>query len=240
MDEKERDFLADYADEDGEAEEVEKTEPEKPEPEVEKDVKTEPEPAQPEASSAPEPAKEQSVPLAALQAERKKRQEYEARLREFEQAREQQIPQFNEDPEQHVHAIIARERQQMMNVLYASMEAAARESYGDYDEVFQEVEQYVRENPAALHELQKAANPAIAAYKLGKRVRELRDMQDPDAYRQKIEAEVRAKIDAEIKAREQAKEKVAQALPPDLSSSRGAKGEEAPEPSDVFDSVFQS
>lgn len=240
MDEKERDFLTDYAEADTVEEEVEETEAEATETEAETDVKEEPEKAQPEASSAEEPPKDDRVPLAALQAERKKRQEesrlrqeYEARLREFE---EQQLPKFNEAPEQHVHALLARERQQMTQVLYASMEEAARETYPDYDAVFQEVEQYVQENPAALYELQKAANPAIAAYKLGKRVRELREMQDPAAYRQKIEAKIRAEIEAEYKAKAQA----TQAIPPDLSASRSAGGNEAPDPRDVFDSVFQS
>ena len=119
--------------------------------------------------------------------------------------------------------------------MLGALEAQAREVYPDYDEVFAELEEQAQGNPALTQQVMQSPNPAMAAYKLGKQLRELKQMQDPDAYRQKIEAEVRAKIEAEAKAKAAA----ANAIPPDLTAARASRDDEVL-PDDSLESILKS
>lgn len=230
MSEQERDFL-----DEGVVEEALPEVTPEPEPAAEKG-ETE---APPEAPPAEEPSHDKHVPLAALMAERDKRQE-EARQRqqlEQELARyRQQEPQptFYEAPDKYVEQIEARATQR----LHSALEAQARETYPDYDDVFNELQEYAQANPAVVPQIMESANPALAAYKFGKQIRELKQMQDPDAYRQKIAAEVRAEVEAEFRNKEADRLKTAQALPPDLTANRSAKGTFLPASDSVFDEIF--
>lgn len=244
MDGKERDFLDEYRDDETEQEADEA--PEQPEVELEKVEKPEPETApEPEATTAPEPQKDERVPIAALLAERNKRQD-EQRAREklerelAELRQKQPETSFYEAPDQYVQQAVSRAQQEANARLYAALEEQARETYTDYDEVFEEVKAHAEGNPVVVQQLMSSANPALAAYKLGKQLRELKQMQNPEEYRARIEAEVRAKVEAEYLAKQEAKRKTAESIPPDLSASPSAKGDDAPDPKDVFDSIFQS
>lgn len=237
MSEAERDFLDDDV-----TEEVEQETPETPEPEAtEAEAKTVDTPAQPEpeAPTAPEVREEHSVPYAAMKAEREKRQALERQLEELRQQTPRQPEQsFYENPDEFVQRQIQTVEQQATQRLYAALEEQARETYPDYDEVFEQVKEYAQANPAAGEQILRSPNPALAAYKFGKQLAELRQMQDPQAYRQKIEAEVRAKVEAELKAKEAERAATAAAIPPDLTESRNAKGQFAKAPDTVFDDIF--
>lgn len=190
------------------------------------------------APTATEPDKEVSGLKAAAIAERKKRQELERKLAELTRE-QQQRPDFFKQPTEYVDHTIQQVRQDMAQTMYAALEDQARETYPDYDEVFEEVQAYAEENPAVVQQIFTSPNPARAAYKLGKQLRELKQMQDPDAYRQKIEAEVRAKVEAEYAAKEEAKRKAADAIPPDLTAARASKDSEVL-PDDSLDSILKS
>jgi hypothetical protein len=193
----------------------------------------------PEVPTTPEP-KEEHVPLAALKAERAKRQEYEARVRQYEQqAQQQPLPDFNQSPDGYIQAVLNQHSQQLQARMLGALEAQARETYPDYDEVFQIVQESAESNPALTQQIMQAPNPAMAAYKLGKQLHEMQAMQDPDAYRAKIEAEIRAKVDAEYKAKEEAKLRAAEAIPPDLTAARASKDGEV-QPDDSLDSILKS
>lgn len=196
-----------------------------------------PEAPAPVVPTTPEPVDDR-VPKAALIAERKKRQEYEARIRQLEQA-QPEAPNFYEGPERYVQTLLAQERQQMQASMVSALEAQAREMYPDYDEVFAELEEQAPDNPALIQKVMQSPNPALAAYKLGKQLRELKQMQDPDAYRNKIEAEVRAKVEAEYRAKDEAKQKAANAIPPDLTAARASRDDEVP-PDDSLDAILKS
>lgn len=241
MDEQEKyAFLADEApDEEQPAEEAEPVA--EPEPET---VET-PEAPAAEVPTTPEP-EEERVPLAALKAERAKRQEeqrarqeLEARIREQEERQRQPPPDFRQAPEQYIQQLLSQQEQVLTQRMLGAMEAQVRESHEDYDEVFAELEEQAQENPALVNQIRNAANPALAAYKLGKQLRELKQMQDPDAYKAKIEAEVRARIEAEYKAKEEAKLKAAGALPPDLTAARASRDENVL-PDDSLESILKS
>lgn len=226
------DFLEDEA---PEAEVAEVEAPETPEPET---VET-PEPPAAEVPTTPEP-KEEHVPLAALKAERAKRQEYEAKLREYEQRQQQTPPpNFYEAPQQYIEAVLSQHEQQTNQRLLNALEAQAREVYSDYDAMVGVVQERAAENPVIVQQLLSAANPAMAAYKLGKQLAEMEAMKDPDAYRKQIEAEVRAKLQAEMDAKEAARQKAASAVPPDLSNARSSKDTDEV-PDDSLESILSS
>jgi hypothetical protein len=189
----------------------------------------------PAAPTVADPVTDDRVPLAALKAEREKRQDYERRLREYEarerQAQQQQqepAPTFFEAPEQYVQQVVQRERHQMTQSLHMALEAEAREAFADYDEVLAELAEQARDNPVLREQVFSSPNPAKAAYKLGKQLREMKSMQDPAAYRAKVELEVRAQIAKEAEAAAAAKAKDAAALPPDLSAVRSTRAQEVP------------
>lgn len=196
-------------------------------------------PVIPEATAAPTaapPRDESHVPLAALKAEREKRQQYERELQALRQRQAQpEAPSFYEAPEQYV----AQVEQRAVMRMNAAFEADLREQNPDYDEVIEELKDYAQGNPAVLHQVFNAPNPPRAAYKLGKQIRELQAMKDPDAYRKGIEAEVRAKLEAEYAAKEAERVRLAGALPPDLSSARSPRDTEVVA-DDSLESILKS
>lgn len=211
---------------------------------------------EPEAPAAPEAQAETHVPYAAMKAEREKRQERERELqesnrrmaeleRQLQELRNPAQPQQQaqrveiwEDPDAFVSQHVQRVEQATTQRMYAALEAQARELYPDYDDVFAVVQEHAKANPAIGQQVLSAPNPALAAYKLGKKLSELKQMEDPEAYRAKVEAEVRAKVEAEYRAKEEAKRKAAESIPPDLSSSRNVAGNGQPSGVDEFETLF--
>ena len=220
--------------------------PEAPEAPEAVTVETPEAPAIP-APTAAEPLEGTHVPLAALKAEREKRQREQqetlALRQQLAQYQQQQPaapePDFYADPTQYVQQVVQSERQQMTQALHMALEADAREAFPDYDEVLAELGEAARDNPTLRQQVFASPNPAKAAYKLGKQLREMKAMQDPQAYRQKIEAEVRASIAAELTAKETARAAAAAAIPPDLSAARSTRDTEVAEPDDL-DSILAS
>lgn len=198
------------------------------------EVQTPPEQA-PEVTTTPEIKESGTVPYAAMKAEREKRQKLEKELGDLrKQAPQEPVPSYYEDPEGYLQRIQNETNQR----LYAALEASAREQYPDYDDAFAVVMRHAASNPAVASEVMTAANPAVAAYKMGKRLAEFEQMQDPEAYRAKIEADLRAKWDAEQAAKAAQRQKTAAEIPPDLSQARNTRGEYAANPT-VFQSLFE-
>lgn len=235
MSDPERDFLDDEANEAVEQEEAVESAPE-PTPEPEK-VEPKPENPAPEVPTTSE-TKENHVPLAALKAEREKRQQLERELAELRKKPEEPQASFYDAPDEYVQKAMQTAEQRATQRMYAALEAQARETYSDYDEVTEEVQAYAQTNPAVVNQILSAPNPAVAAYKFGKQLREFKQMQDPVAYRERIKAEIRAELEAEAKSREDERQKRAAAIPPDLTDTRSAKGNEPPPPESVFSEIF--
>lgn len=236
MSEAERDFLDDDVTDEVEAETPEA----ETETEAEKVDETPAETPEPEVPTTPESKEERHVPYAAMKAEREKRQRLERELEELrqQQAQPQEPANFYENPDEFVQRHVQTVEQRAMQRLYTALEAQAREVHPDYDEVFEEVKEYAAVTPGVGQQILNSPNPAMAAYKLGKQLREMKQMQDPESYRQKIEAEVRAKVEAEFKAKEEQRAKAAASIPPDLTEARSAKGNDLPPPETVFDEIF--
>jgi hypothetical protein len=195
-----------------------------PEPVAQVETPATPAPAAPTAA---EPLEGTHVPLAALKAERDKRQNYERELADLRKqiALQQPAapePNFYEAPEQYVQQVVQSERQQMTQALYSALEADARDAHADYDEVLAELNEAARDNPVIRQQVFASPNPAKAAYKLGKQLREMKAMQDPAAYRASVEADIRASIKAEQDAAAASKAAAVAAIPPDLAATRSA------------------
>lgn len=211
------------------------------EPVVEQVVTPEVTPA-PAAPTAAEPPMEGThVPLAALKAEREKRQKYEQELTrlsaQLAQQHQPEPPAFYEAPEQYVNHVLSQAEQRAQARLFASFEEDAREAFADYDEVLAELAEAANDNPALRHQVFNSANPAKAAYKLGKQLRALKSAPDPVALRTQIEAEVRAQIAKEAQAAADARAAQVAAVPPDLSAVRSSRTAEV-EQDDSLDSIL--
>ena len=215
-------------------------------PETVANTVTEPPASEPPAVTTTPAKEEGNVPLAALMAERDKRQqeaaarkELERRLAEYEKQRPEP-PKFYENPEQAVDHRVREVEARANQRLFAALEASAREAHPDYDEVVEELTQQAQGNPALAQQIFASPNPATAAYRLGKQLREMKAMQDPAAYRAKVEAEIRASIAAEQAAKDAAAAKARAAIPPELSTARAAKADVVPEDDDSLDSILAS
>lgn len=203
---------------------------------------TDPPAAATPAATPAAPPQETTVPLAAMMDERKKRQALERQLAEIQQ-QATPAPSFYQDPERYVGDLVGQVQQTMQYQVYGALEFAAKQQFPDYDEKFSVVEEYAATNPAAVRDVLASPNPALAAYDLGKRLLEYREMQNPEAYRAKVEADIRAKLEAEYAARNQqaaAEAAKASAIPPDLSTSASVSGKTPARTSDVFTQLFPS
>lgn len=190
---------------------------------------------EPEAPTAPEVKEDKTVPLPALLAEREKRQALERQLAELKQQQpEKPVPEFFEAPEHHLQIVEQRAAQR----LHAALEEQAKAVYPDYDDMAAKAIEAAQGNPLLAQQVLSAANPALALYQLGKKTAELAQIQDPAAYRAKIEAEVRAKVEAEFAAKASGKAKAAAAIPPDLSQARNAAGQYAAAAPSPVDELF--
>jgi hypothetical protein len=186
------------------------------------------------------------VPLAALKSEREKRQRFE---RELEESRKRPVepvapPDFYQDPEGHIQAAVNQVRQEANDRVISALEGAAKAANPDYDEVMGEVLEHMASQPPAVQEMLKAQvfqsqNPAMEAYTLGKKLREMREMQDPGAFRKKVEAEVRAKLEAEF-AKKAKQATPVDDIPPDLTDTPSATSEPSTRRSPVFKQLFDT
>lgn len=198
MSEDKLDFL------DGEPAEVEAPEPEAvaaPEPEADKG---EPPAPAPVAAPPAEPDTKQHVaPLTALLDEREKRQEAERKLRDVEakiraqEAKAQPAPDFATDPAAALEYQRQVFQQQLYNTRLNTSRFMAEKDFGA--DVVKEAFEFFDKNPALSHQFVDHPSPFHAAVEFYKRQRVADEIgADPEAYRTRLEAEIRAKLLAEM------------------------------------------
>jgi hypothetical protein len=200
-----------------------KAEEPKPEPKVEKQEQQEFTP------------KERAL-LATAQEERRKRQELEQQLAQY---RQQQPPAeapkpFWDDPD---NALKARDeqinatRQEFAQTIFRQRleftEELARVKYPDYNEVVEVFKEVASQAPGLVQQCMASQNPAEFAYKLGKHHKEMREVGSVDAYKQKLEKELRLKVEAELKEKYEKEMKARQELVPSLSDARSTQSNKA-------------
>lgn len=170
---------------------------------------------------------QRNVPVKALEDERRKRQEaekarkeLEARIAELErlaapqpqqatpqqdQQKQQQPqnPQAAPDPWSDPEGYAAYQRELQEQMLFETRVTLGQDmmrlNNPDYDEVEAVFAEEAQQNPYLIEQLRRAHNPAKYAYEQGKRLKLMREIgTDPDAYRKRIEEELRAKLAAEM------------------------------------------
>ena len=156
------------------------------------------------------------------------------------QQQQPDIPAFYEAPEQHIQHVVTQAQQAAHARMFAAFEEDARESFADYDEVLAEVTEYAQGNPHVIAQVFNSPNPAKAAYKLGKSLRDQKAAQDPAALRAQLKAELLAEIRAEQEAAEAKKAAAVAAVPPDLSVSRSPRQVDAEPEEFSLDSILAS
>lgn len=216
--------------------------------------KVEPAPQDPpkaaEATTAPE-STGTMVPIAGLMDERKKRQELEKKLAELQAQPKEPAPKANfyDDPERYVSSAIDQVRAEASERVYVALEAAERDAHPDFDEVTAEVVEAAKADPllgsTIAKQVQSAANPAREMYKQGMRLRELRDLQDPEKLKAKLRDELKAELLAELgqrgaqaQAEAEARAAKAAAIPPDISNRANATVKNPVPAANPVDSLF--
>lgn len=196
------------------------------------------------APTAP-PVEEKTVPLAALKSEREKRQELEKRLKELETKPAPERVNFYDNPEAHLDQRFQEIEARATARTYAALEAAEKETHADFDEVAAEVIEAAKLHPTLVQTIMQAANPAREMYRQGMKIRQFREMQDPEAYAAKIEQQVREKLLAEFGGRAaqaqreaEARAAKAEAIPPDLSNRGNAAPKGKPTVTDPVKTLF--
>lgn len=216
-------------------------EPEAVQEQPQEPVETKPEevPEQPVAEEAPqeeltpEPEKEepQAIPYSVFKSTREDLKATIAALQAENEAMKQQpkpepqkVPDMYEDPEG-FQAFMAKQLQNTrMSTLMDVSEAMAVQQHGQdvVDAAFAAVK--ASGQGARFLESKNPYGDMVAWHKQQQVLQEIGD--DPEAYRQKIEAEIRQKIDAELAAKQA--EAMAKAAPPSMAKVNGAGGATQP------------
>lgn len=153
--------------------------------------------AEPPAAASQEAPEPNLIPRDALLDERRKRQELEKQYRELQQRMQQQPPQeqvrpdWFTDPETAAGHMQREVQRQIFESRVELSEAILSEKHQDYAQMRDVFAEAAAQNPYLAQQLVQHPNPAKFAYETGKKIALQRDIGDnPDAYRQKIEAEI--------------------------------------------------
>lgn len=152
---------------------------------------------------APPPGK--WIPLKAHEDERKKRQELERRLAEYERQIQQPKqqppppPDWIADPEGAAERMRLELAEQHYRFRVDTGFELLRERYADLDEVTDFFASVARQDPRLAAQVRDHPNPVKFAYDMGRKIKAMQEIgSDPDAYRKRLEDEVRAKVLAEM------------------------------------------
>lgn len=189
----------------------------KPETETQAQALTEPAPVE-QQPQAPDPNANRQVPLSELMAERKKRQEIErlhmeaeARAKAYEHMQQRQPqpqyqpqpqaeppPDFFTDPEAAFNHRLQTVQHHYTNMMLNQSEIMARDKFGDE---LVDAALKAAQAAGAAHTFMDKPHPWGELVKWHKRQQTLQVVgDDPEAYRKKVEEEVRQKVLAELKA----------------------------------------
>lgn len=153
---------------------------------------------------------------AAMIAERRKRQELEALLA---QRQEEERPYLGEEYEARFKETEARFQQELVKQKLDLSESFARSKHEDFEEKLEVFSQLVTQNPAIYQHMIQQVNPAEFAYQTAANQLQLKEMANPNEYKAKIEAEIRAKLEAEYAEKYRKGQ-----IPPTLAEARGGAG----------------
>lgn len=215
------------------------------EPEVKQDAEIEsPESnAEPQAkedgkevtATSEEDKEKQEWTFHAVKDERAKRQAAEARLKELEDKLnsndKQDIPDVIDDQDGFVKSLKQQQEEALTRQRIEIFRQVQQESHPDYEEKEQKFIELAKENPVLITQMNASQNPAKFVYDQMTKYEQFQEMQDIEAFREKIRAEEKAKLEEQLKSEEPT------SLSPSLAKARGSSDntEKLPEdPGDLF------
>jgi len=212
---------------------TEQDQPGKPEAEKPEGGKADDEPGKPET---PTGDTEESWTKAMALDERRKRQAIEEELKELkasqpESTEEKKTPDVFEDQQAFVNSLTEETDRKLQNQKVELSRQFMMDSKPDYEEKEALFLEMAKDNPALSSELKKAANPAKFVYDQAIKYEEYKKVQDIDAYK----ASLRAEVEQEMK--EQAEFKKGQ---PKIPASLASKpsGDKNEQPDDSLESLY--
>jgi hypothetical protein len=192
-------------------------------------------------TTSEEDSEKQQWTFHAVKDERAKRQQAEAKIKELEEklaAPKPETPDVFEDPDGFVQSLQATHKEDLHRQRIEIYREMQQERHSDYLEKEAKFIELANENPILLTQMQRSSNPAKFAYEQAVKHEQFQEMQDTEAFREKIRAEERAKLEKEL-MQEKVEEKAdAEKLSPSLAKARGStdKVDKLTEnPGDLFD-----
>lgn len=188
---------------------------------------------EPEAAPPAEPKEDRHIPITALLDEREKRQAKEREAEELRrqlaelQAAQKPKPDFFDNPEAHLTAVQQQAQQLAIQTRLDISRAVAEDKFGA--ETVAAAYAFFEANPALSQPLLKSPLPFVEAVKVYQRHKAMEEIgTDPEAYRARIEEEVRQKLLAEAPK--------PKTPPPSIATAPGVSG--APAPATGFQALF--
>jgi hypothetical protein len=169
--------------------------------------------------------------------ERRKRQDLEKKLAELEARLQPQAPpqpkpepvDWFASPEQAAQALQAQFAESMFQTRVHTSERIIRKEHPDYDEVSALFAKRAESDPHLLQQLYNHPFPAEFAYEIGKQIKMLEEIKDPQAYREKLRAEILAELQSggqQSQAPQASKPAVPRSLARDVSTQpRNSSGQ---------------
>lgn len=179
------------------------------------------------------------VPKRAVIDERRKRQELERELAALRAQLNDAVPKQPARPDvfedqegafNYVESVI--EQRTLLNRIEMSRELMM-DQHQDYEDAEEQFVELAKADPSLVQKMRAAPLPAKFVYQYVKRHQQMQEMQDIEAYKAKLEAEIRAKVMAELEAqRSEGEEAELNATkrtshPPQLISRRSAANQPA-------------
>lgn len=184
--------------------------------------------------STPEPEKaEDDEPWTkkAVLDERRKRQELERQLDELRSSKPSEAPKRPDVFDDQDGAFNYVNNQVASQITQARLDMSREMMMmfkDDYEERESQFIDLTRENPELISKLRSHPNPAKFAYDTAIKHEQMKQMENIDEYKAKLEAEIRAKVEAELSGKyesaAQAKAEKRGAIPPSLATQRSASG----------------
>lgn len=219
--------------EETEAEVEEKTEADESEDTEEPEKSEEPEKA--EEPGKPDPQESAEWTYAMGKAERAKRQKAEERVKALEsqladlegKAEQEPRPDVFDDQD----GAFSHERQAIQNELLRNRVEMSQEfmrmQHDDYDSREAEFGELAKDSPELWGQLRNHPFPAKFAYEIAVKHARLKDMENVDEYKAKLEAEIRQKVEKEYKSKAEEAEatdaRKREAVTPSLASQKSAE-----------------
>lgn len=193
---------------------VDNGEPTSPDPEAEDEPESEPVIA--------EKHEQQMIPLAAKQAEKERRLRAEAELAELRAAQNAKPePDAYIEPDKAIKHEVQKLRQEMQFERNTQSEMRAREKYDDFDQKMEIFTEMVAAQPQLIGEMSKNFDPGEYVYQTAKHYQSLKEIGDPDSYKETLREQLRTELMAEMNAPQQNTRPVVNS-PPDLSTVRSS------------------